>query len=90
MTNECLPTAFQRHSIVTNPLLWEGFVTPILADSSAHPFPMMHSENRKLNGSDCFRSGLDKGTPIRYNYSKVRKYVDTLKTQTLLLRWRGF
>ena len=34
-------------------LLWEGFVTPILADSSAHLFPIMRSENRKLNASDC-------------------------------------
>ena len=32
-------------------LLWEGFETPILADSRASLFPIMHSENRKLNGS---------------------------------------
>lgn len=30
---------------------WEGFVTPILADSIAHLFPRMDSRNRKLNGS---------------------------------------
>ena len=33
-------------------LLWEGFVTPIYVDRRAHLFPIMRSENRKLNGSD--------------------------------------
>ena len=32
-------------------LLWEGFVTPMLADRQAHLFPIICSENRELNGS---------------------------------------
>ena len=32
-------------------LLWEGFVTAMLPNSSVPPFPIRHSENRKLNGS---------------------------------------
>ena len=32
-------------------LLWEGFVTPIYTHSRSHPFPITHSENRKLNAS---------------------------------------
>ena len=40
-------------------LLWEGFVTPIYAGSRPHRFSILHSENRKLNGSgEIFAFGM--------------------------------
>ena len=38
-------------------LLWEGFVTPIYVNRRAHLFPIMRSENPKLNGSERVENG---------------------------------
>ena len=44
-------------------LLWEGFVTPIYAGGFRAPlFRIMHSENRKMNGSDFLLGSLSSST----------------------------
>ena len=55
-------------------LLWEGFVTPILADSSACLFSRMHSENRKLNGSAINIEGVS--FPFRLSRADDPKQVE--------------